>query len=86
MNIVKFLVDEKIATCRPHAEKIIAKLLLWQLYNDGKLGEIMTRARCYRDWRNAGENSDVAARRAIAGEKAPAPLIAEAAHTLEVTK
>lgn len=80
-DITKFLIDEKIATCRPHAEKIIAKLKLFELYNDGKYGEIMTRARAYRDLRNAGENSDEAARKAIAGEAAPAPLLAEAAHS-----
>jgi hypothetical protein len=81
MNITKFLIDERIAKCQKHAENIIAKLELYKLYNDGKLGEIMTRARCYRDWRNAGESSDVAATKAIAGEAAPTPLLQEAAHT-----
>lgn len=81
MNIVKFLLDEKIATCQKHAENIIAKLELWKLYNEGQYGLIMTRARLYRDFRNAGENSNEAARKAVAGDPAPAPLIAEAAHS-----
>lgn len=76
MNIIKFLLDEKIATCEAHARNIIVKLHLGDLYNDGSYVLIMTRARCYRDWRNAGENKDAAD-----SEAAPAPLIAEAAHS-----
>lgn len=78
MNITKFLLDEGIAHHEKHAQNIIAKLELWKLYNEGSYGLIMTRSRCYRDWRNAGENPNEAARKAIAGEPAPAPLIAEA--------
>ena len=80
MNIIEFLLDEKIATCEAHARNIIVKLHLGDLYNDGKYGEIMIRARVYRDFRNAGEKSDIAAQKAIAGEQPPAPLLVEAAH------
>jgi len=83
-NITKFLMDEGIACHAKHAENIIAKLELWKLYNEGSIGLIMTRARLYRDWKNAGENRDEAARKAIAGEAAPVPLIVRAAQHHEV--
>ena len=72
-NVTKFLMDEGIANHPKHAENIIKKLELWKLYNEGSIGLIMTRARLYRDWKNAGENRDEAARKAI--EAAPVPLL-----------
>lgn len=71
-DLIEWMITEKIAHHPRHAGNIILKLHLGELDNDEA-----QKARCqlYREWRRAGENSDVAAIRAIKGEAAPQRLI-----------
>ena len=81
MNITEWLLEEKIAHHWKHAQNIIVLLKLFDLYNEKKFGEIKTRARLYRDWKNAGENTQTAADNAFAGKPVPAPMFDEVLHS-----
>lgn len=81
MNIIEWMLTEKIAGHWKQAENIIKGLHLHELYAAKDYEGIKKRARLYRDWRNAGEPSKVAYEKAIAGESVPAPMFAEVLHT-----
>ena len=81
MNITEWLLSSGIATHWKQAENIIAGLKLNELYILGKEDEIKARARLYRDWRNAGEQSKTAYAKAIAGQPVPAPMFDDVLHS-----
>jgi hypothetical protein len=82
-NLTDWMLDEKIARHWKQAHNIIAGLQLDQLYNTGEYEQCKSRARLYRDWRNAGEEPKIAYAKAIAGEKVPAPMFEEVLHAHE---
>ncbi len=81
MNMTEWLLSEKIAHHWKHAQNIIVLLKLFDLYNEKKFDEIKVRAHLYRDWKNAGENTQVAADNAITGKPIPAPLLEGVLHS-----
>lgn len=81
MNIIDWMLTEKIVGHWKQAQNIIAGLHLNELYSLNDYDGIKARARLYRDWRNAGEPSKVAYQKAIAGEPVPAPMFEDVLHT-----
>jgi len=81
MNIIEWMLSEKLATHWKQAQNIIAGLRLNELYAVKDYDGIKTRTRLYRDWRNSGEKSATAYEKAIAGEAAPVPLMPEVLHS-----
>ena len=75
MQIVEWMLEEKIAHHWKQAQNIIVGLKLFDLYNEKKFDEIKARARLYRTWRNAGENVQASYANAIAGKPAPEQLL-----------
>jgi len=68
MNMIEWLLSEKIAKHWKQAQNIIVGLELNKLYDAKDYDGIKARARLYRDWRNAGEPSKVAFQHAINGD------------------
>lgn len=72
MNVVEWLLAEKIATHWKQAQNIIVGLRLFELHTRGDYEGIKARARLYRDWRNSKvyPDRDTAScfEKAIAGE------------------
>ena len=77
MNIIEKLIEIGIASNPFQAAHIANGLQLAECKTDE---ERLTRAKLYRDWRNAGEPSKVAYLKAIAGDKVEA-LIPEVLHS-----
>jgi len=71
-NICDELVVRKIAENNWHAAGMLNKLKCFELKTDA---ERLARCELYKAWKMAGENKSEAARKAIAGEVAPVPLI-----------
>jgi hypothetical protein len=71
MDIISALIHEGLAKNTFNAEAIVNGLHLAQLPT---LEEQLARARLYREFRRAGENTKAAFERAIRGEKAPERL------------
>ena len=86
MNIIDWMLTEKIARHWKQAQNIIAGLHLNELYILNDYDGITARARLYRDWRNAGEPSKVAYQKAIAGEPVPAPMFEDVLHAAPVAE
>ena len=86
MNIIDWMLTEKIARHWKQAQNIIAGLHLNELYSLNDYDGIKARARLYRDWRNAGEPSKVAYQKAIAGEPVPAPMFEDVLHAAPVAE
>lgn len=81
MNMIDWMLSEKIAVHWKQAQNIIVGLELNTLYLARDYDGIKKRARLYRDWRNAGEPSKIAYAKAIAGEPVPAPMFEEVLHS-----
>lgn len=80
MNIHEWMLKNKYAMTGFQASHIYEGLLLWKC---GSFDEQVERVKLYRSWRNSkvyGNNRKPCFEKAIKGEPAPAPLIAEAAH------
>ena len=86
MNIIDWMLTEKIAGHWKQAQNIIAGLHLNELYILNDYDGIKARARLYRDWRNAGEPSKVAYQKAITGEPVPAPMFEDVLHAAPVAE
>ena len=66
MNVVEWMISEKVAKNGFNAAHIANGLKLYELKDDAA---IMARCRLYRKWRNAGEPSAVAYQNAIDGKE-----------------
>ena len=81
MNIIEWMLDEKIATHRKQAQRIIVGLGLGELHRKGEYDLIKIRARLYRDHRNGGEKSSAAYLLAKDDKPVPVPLFDGVLHS-----
>lgn len=77
---IEMMIREKIAVNQWQASHIAEGLELWKCETRE---EQVKRCRLYRDWRNAGEDSKTAYRRAKNGDPVPTPLFGDVLHSDE---